>query len=33
MIEKKNRAHEQDMNIIFLYEKDFDELKVLEELL
>jgi len=34
MIEKKNRAHEQNVNIIFLYEKDFDnDLEVLKELL
>ena len=31
MIEKKNRAHEQDMTIIFLHEDDFENLDVLKE--
>lgn len=31
MIEKKNRAHEQDMTIIFLYEDDFENLDILKE--
>jgi hypothetical protein len=31
MIEKKNRAHEQDTTIIFLYEDDFENLDILKE--
>ena len=31
MLEKKNRAHEQDMTILFLYEKDFENLDTLKE--
>lgn len=31
MIEKKNRAHEQDMTILFLHKTDFEDLDLLKE--
>ena len=31
MIEKKNRAHEKDMTILFLHEEDFENLDTLKE--